>query len=127
MTSATLHLDGSELLEYPLVDLEGSFSTLKDVDLYMIIINTCFSFKRVFKLNEYFQFCCILKKLDKIKTYFRFKRNRDLDSLFEDETKLKMAFKINPSLHGSSNYLARNFTISCKSEEDLQASVSNTT
>ena len=35
-----------------------------------------------------------------------------------------MASKINPSLHGSSNYLARNFTISCKSEEDLQASVS---
>ena len=62
--------------------------------------------------------------MDKIKTYFRFKRNSDLDSLFEDETKLKMAFKINPSLHGSSNYLARNFTISCKSEEDLQASVS---
>ena len=47
-----------------------------------------------------------------------------MDSLFEDETKLKMVFKINPSLHESSNYLARNFTISCKNEEDLQASVS---
>ena len=51
MTSATLQfeiLDGPELPEYPLIELEGSFFTLKDVDLYLVQINAYFSFKGYF-------------------------------------------------------------------------------
>jgi hypothetical protein len=59
LTSATLQvkiLDGPELLEYPLVELEGSFFTMKDVDLYLIQINVCFIFKGLSNWMSIFNF-----------------------------------------------------------------------
>ena len=59
LTSATLQfeiLDGPELPEYPLIELEGSFFTLKDVDLYLVQINAYFSFKGFLNWMSIFNF-----------------------------------------------------------------------